>query len=227
MVLPTNEFLSSTRYFNLMNQYIPYNNEYGKFEGSSYTRSYINRHHTHFHELGVFRWRGVQEHLAIILSLINKPSKIIIDFGGGGCPLGFNSILVDRLKKDITGNKIKYHNIKDIPMKADVVFACHVFEHLIYLDQILFEIKNILKPNGYLICMVPSFSNKNWNAGIHKNEKFGGHVWTCGLSSSDRSIVEKYPFYIDIDNKISNFFLIEKAEYCGDDSIFILAKKSK
>ena len=28
-----------------MNNSIPYNGEYGKFESSTYTRSYINRHH--------------------------------------------------------------------------------------------------------------------------------------------------------------------------------------
>lgn len=225
--LPTQSFLLSAEYQNIMNMYVPYNGEYGKFESYNYTRSYINRHHAYAHVLGVFRWRGMQEHLNTILPIVTNPDNLIIDIGGAGCPLGFNSIIVDKLSSDITGKKVKYHDLKEIDKQVDVIFASHVFEHIVNIDEVLLQLKNLLKLNGILICFVPSFSNIYWNAGKHQNKKFGGHVWTFGLAETDRKFISNIPFYADIDKKLSEFFEIEKAEYCGDDSIFILAKNKK
>jgi SAM-dependent methyltransferase len=168
----------------------------------------------------------MQENLKNILPLVSDSNRIVIDFGGGGCPLGLGSIIVDKLKKDITGNAVKYHELTEIKGKVNVVFASHVFEHVQNLEQALNDIAEILNNDGHLICMVPSFSNPYWNAGGHNHEVFGPHVWTMGLSETDRSIISKIPFYIDIDTLISNYLKIEIAEYCGDDCIFILASKN-
>jgi len=167
----------------------------------------------------------MQEYLDKILDLVSASNKVVIDYGGGGCPLGFDSIIVDKLNKDITGRHIRYHNLTDIDQKVDVVFASHVFEHIKNLDQVLAQISLMLAPGGYLISMVPSFSNPYWNAGNHNHEIFGQHVWTMGLSETEKHITSKIPFYVEIDSKISEYLKVEIAEYCGDDSIFILASK--
>jgi hypothetical protein len=225
-VLPTKDFLLSEEYQKIMNELLPYNGEYGKHESYTYTRSYINRHHTYEHLLGVFRWRGMQENLNVIIPLISDSSKVVVDFGGGGSPLGFDSILVDRLKIDKLGRRIKIHNLDEIEGHIDVLFASHVFEHIQELDIVLKKIFDKMISGGFLICFVPSFSNPYWNAGDHQHYLFGRHVWTMGLSKTDRNIVSKIPFYMDIDLLIGKYFEIEKAEYCGDDCIYILAKKN-
>lgn len=225
--LPNKGFLISSDYQNIMNQFVPYNCFYGKHEAYTYTRSYINRHHTFYHKLGVFRWRGMQEHLDKILPLLTEGNKTIIDFGGAGCPLGLNSILIDRLNKDILGNKIEYNDLSEYKGQVDIVFASHVFEHIENLDDILLSIRDKLLEGGKLICMVPSFSNIYWNAGDHNHKKFGRHVWTMGLSETDKNITKDIPYYMDIDTKIAQYFKLDLVEYCGDDCIIIIAEKDK
>jgi SAM-dependent methyltransferase len=167
----------------------------------------------------------MQEYLNKIIPIVSDNRKIIIDLGGGGCPLGFGSIIVDKLTKDLNGNDIKYHDLADFNRTVDVVFACHVFEHIKDLDKVLQQITVVLNDGGSFICMVPSFSNPFWNAGQHNHEIFGPHAWTMGLSKTEKSITAKIPYYIDIDVMVNKYLNVEIAEYCGDDCIFIIASK--
>jgi SAM-dependent methyltransferase len=219
------EWLRSKEYDRIMNMYVPCTGEYGCHEAYTYTRSYINRHDTFLSVLGVFRWRGVQEHLDTILKYCADPKNTVVDFGGAGCPLGFGSVVVDLLKKDAMKRPVKYVSIRDIKKPVDVVFCCHCLEHIQNLEGVLKEIYEALKPGGVIIVYVPSYTNPGWNAKKHHNPRFGDHLWTFGLSATE-NLPKDLCRYANIDQILSSFFTVEKASYCGDDSIYCFCRKS-
>jgi hypothetical protein len=221
---PDASFLLSDEYQYLMMKYVPFGGHYGLHEAQTYTRSYIFRHRECLDRLGVFRWRGMQKHLRTILTYVAAPGNLVVDFGGAGCPLGFNSVIVDRLKLDALGRQVPYSSFNQIGRPVDVVFACHVLEHIPNLDQVLGELKNALAPEGVLIAFVPAFTNEGWRACTHRNRLFGDHLWTFGLSET-RSFPEDMPNYLNIDEVLGKYFEVEKANYCGDDSIYCLCRK--
>ena len=218
------EWFRSKEYSRIMNMYVPSTGEYGKHEASTYTRSYINRHKNYLSVLGVFRWRGVQEHLDTILKYCADPKKTVVDFGGAGCPLGFGSIVVDRMKTDAMKRPVKYFGIQDVPNAVDTVFCCHCLEHISNLEKVLREIYESLKPGGVLIVYVPSYTNVGWNASKHVNRRFGSHVWTFGLSKTQK-LTEDISHYANIDQVLSSLFVVEEASFCGDDSIYCFCRK--
>ena len=221
---PTKEFLQSPEYQRIMNQYLPPSGEYGLNEAQTYTRSYVNRHNKYLTKLGVFRWRPMQKHLDEILPLVTDPNKFVVDFGGAGCPLGFHSVVVDFLKTDAAGRPVKYRTLSELPRQADVVFAAHVLEHVPNLDEVLAEMKAKTVPNGPVIITVPSYTNDGWHAGDHVNKRFGGHVWTFGLSETQPP--PSVPHYRAIDETLRKYFVVEKAEYAGDDNIYCFCRNS-
>ncbi len=204
--------------------YVSCTGEYGRHEASTYTRSYVNRHHTYLAELGVFRWRGVQEHLDTILEYCGDPEKFVVDFGGAGCPLGFGSVVVDRIKVDAMRRPVQYTSIQEFSGIVDTVFCCHCLEHIPDIEDVLKKIRDALKPAGVLIVYVPSYTNPGWNAGRHRNRRFGRHLWTFGLSETEH-LVEDMPQYCNIDQVLAEFFTVEEASYCGDDSIYCFSRK--
>ena len=222
---PGREFLTSPKYQAIMNRFVPATGDYGIHEAQAYTRSYINRHNKHLSQLGVFRWRGFQEHLDDVLPLVSDPNKYVVDFGGAGCPLGFNSVVVDFLKKDAAGRPVKHRTLSELPRQADVMFAAHVLEHVPNLDEVLAEMKAKTVPGGPVIIMVPAYTNEGWHAGAHNNKRFGGHVWTFGLSRTQPP--PELHNYRAIDETLARYVIVEKAEYVGDDCVYCFCRNSK
>ena len=103
--LPTPEFIRSEEYQKLMNLFVPFKCDPGRNEAVTYTRSYVHRHHTCFHRLGVWRWRGMQRKATQLLSLFEQADGRIIDLGGAGCPVGMEAVVVDRLSVDKAGGQ--------------------------------------------------------------------------------------------------------------------------
>jgi SAM-dependent methyltransferase len=108
----------------------------------------------------------------------------VIDFGGAGCPLGFHSVVVDKRRWDQAGRQVRFSSLENFPNEVDVVFAYHVLEHLPDLHRVVAEIRQKLQPGGFLVAIVPSFSNKNWRTKQHRHKNFGAHVWTFKLSTA-------------------------------------------
>lgn len=223
IVPPSAEFLRSPEYRQQMLRYTPWDGNYGRYEAQTYTRSYVYRHRTRLSRLGVWRWRGLYENLEEVLPLVSDPTKTVIDFGGAGCPLGFHSVVVDKRRRDQAGRRVRFSSLDEFPGEVDVVFACHVLEHLPELHHVVAEIRQKLRPGGSLIVVVPSFSNEGWRAGRHRHEGFGAHVWTFGLSTAPAPI--PLQSYANIDEVLSRQFTLLRAAYVGDDSIYCLCRR--
>jgi len=155
-----------------------------------------------------------------ILNIIQN-KDIIVDFGGAACPLGLNSVVVDFLKEDLYGNKVKYNNLNDIKSQIDVIFSSHCLEHIEDIPQILKTFQSKMKENGNLLIFVPAWTCKRWRYGTHKHSRYNDHKWTIALSNDNSSELKNIKKLLYIDTLISNFFNIKICEYCGDNSIFI------
>lgn len=82
-----------------------------------------------------------------------------------------DSLLTKRLREfglrvttiDCVGKPdIKYNLNKGLPnglKKFDVVIAGELFEHIYYLQRLLFNIKKVIKKDGFLVCSVPNICN--------------------------------------------------------------------
>ncbi len=196
--------------------------EPGLDEAEQQTENFLYRHKEVNTRLGVFRWRGLHDHLDEVLQLI-EGSENVIDFGGAGCPLGLDSIVVDLLKWDAAGYEIKHHDIKAWSGRADLVFSSHCLEHFEDLEGALKDLSEALAPAGKALLLLPAHTCVRWRAGIHKNTNFNDHRWTFCLSKDqDVPDVEKM---VAIDEKVAEHMVIETAEYCGDNSIYIVASK--
>ena len=223
VVPPSVEFLRSPEYREIMLKHTPWDGSYGLHEAQTYTRSYVHRHRSRLSRLGVWRWRGLQENLDEVLPLVSDPARTVIDFGGAGCPLGFHSVVVDKRTRDSAGRPVLHSSLESFPGEVDVVFACHVLEHLPDLEDVVAEMRRKLRPGGSLIVLVPSFSNEGWRAGRHRHEGFGAHVWTFGLSS--RPAPMPLRSYANIDEVLARSFTVLRAAYVGDDSIYCLCRR--
>ncbi|MCB9781498.1 MAG: class I SAM-dependent methyltransferase [Candidatus Omnitrophica bacterium] len=219
----TETFLRSSEYSEMMSKHLPYDGVYDLHEAQNETANFRYRHFDCRDRLGIFRWRGIQQHLEELLPILTDPQKKIVDFGGAASSVGFNSIIVDQLPEDAFGNPVRYHGLSEIQGEVDVIFSSHTLEHIPDLDGVLKEITDKLKPGGLLILHIPSFSCERWRPGIHTNAKYNDHVWAFGLEQS--SPIPNLKGYCDIGMKVADYLQIKQAEYCGDDSIYLVAQK--
>jgi SAM-dependent methyltransferase len=220
---PTQAFLRSSEYAELMSRHLPADGSYDLHEAQNETLNYRFRHHTVAHRLGVFRWRGMQKHLDTLLPLLTADGIRVVDFGGAGGPLGLGSEVVDRLSRDAWGRAVRHHSLAELGGTVDVVFSSHALEHIPELDDVLRSIQGCLKPGGQLVLHVPSFHCERWRAGVHSNARYNDHVWTFGIGPDPVGLACQS--YIDIASKIAEFFSVHHADYCGDDSILVLGSK--
>lgn len=220
---PTEAFLRSREYAELMSRHLPVDGSHDQHEAQNETQNYRFRHHTVAHRLGVFRWRGIQKHLDTLLPLLTVPGSKVVDFGGAGGPLGLGSDVVDRLSEDAWGRAVTHHSLSELGESVDVVFSSHALEHIPDLDDVLRSMQRCLKPGGQLILHVPSFHCERWRAGVHSNARYNDHVWTFGVGQDPAGLACQN--YVDIASKVGEFFAVRRAEYCGDDSILVLASK--
>jgi hypothetical protein len=220
-VPPTADFLRSDEYHELMNRHLPYGNVYDRHEAQNRTQSFCFRHFEIPHRLGVFRWRGMQEHLGTIMELVLADGADVLDVGGAAGPLGLGSKIVDRLPADAAGRPVPYRDLADVPGPVDVIFSSHCIEHVADLDGLFGQMRAKLKPSGRLIAFVPAFTCERWRASVHTNAKYHDHVWTFSLAGT--AVPDGLVGHCEIDVKLAEFFKLEEVEYCGDDSIFIQA----
>jgi 2-polyprenyl-3-methyl-5-hydroxy-6-metoxy-1,4-benzoquinol methylase len=124
-----------------------------------------------------YYWWHVAKHKLVIF-LIKKFAKDsnlkILDLGCGtgmlakklekmGKVYGLdNSTEAVKLAQKRGLKKILRYNLEVTPFpfkknQFNIILALDVFEHLQFPEKTLFEIKRILKPNGLLICTVPSY----------------------------------------------------------------------
>lgn len=171
-------------------------------------------------QLGVWRWKGIQKHAGRILDLIC--GKRVIDFGGADGPLGFGSIMVDE--------KANYKTLDDVPGPVDVIFTSHTLEHLDapapWLDNACSRLvsggcneREEPVEGGRLIAHVPAWTCSRWRQDEYHNPRQpNGHKTTFSLGEATPC---------DATNILGMLtsFDIELAEYVGDDSIFVIARK--
>jgi SAM-dependent methyltransferase len=207
-----------------MLQSLPPDGTYDLHEAQNETRNYLARHRTNRDRLGVFRWRGMQKHLDLILEKISPAGVAVLDFGGAACPLGFGSKIVDQLKHDAYGRPVEYHSIDTIPNPVDVIFTSHTLEHIEPLEAVLKSFAEKLKTGGYLLAHVPSYTCDRWWPGVHSNDQYHDHVWCFGLC--DNLTLPGLSRYRRIDELVATALDVELAEFCGDDSIFLVARSS-
>ena len=220
----TTEFLRSDEYRELMNRYVPYDGDYGLHEAETATKSFLFRAFEAEEQLRTWRWRGIQENLELILELIDDPDKLVVDLGGAASSFGLGSVIVDQLPFDAEGKKVPYASLDELPRKADVVITSHTLEHIPDLDRELRRIRDSLRLGGRLVALIPAFSCERWRVGTHSHADFGDHVWTFGLSGTP-NLPDGLINYVNFDEMLAPYFTVEKAEYCGDDSIFAVARR--
>ncbi len=224
-VPPTAEFLRSPEYQELMNQHRPFGSLGDRHEAQTQSTSFRFRATGVHRKLGAFRWRGMQEHLDLILDQVLAPDATVLDFGGAAFPLGLGSMVVDRLSPDAAGRPVPYRDLAEVPHPVDVIFSSHCLEHIADLDGILRQMRETLKPGGSLLLFVPAFTCVRWRVSIHTNSKYQDHVWTFALSGTD--VPKGLQGLAEIDTRVAEHFTLERAEYCGDDSIFIHARRPR
>lgn len=220
----TPQFLRSEEYAELMTRHVPCGGSWDRHEAQNETTSYRFRHFEACNRLGIFRWRGMQENLDFLLEIFADDGTMLVDFGGAACPLGFHSVLVDQLKRDYAGKPVPFHALSELTRPIDVFFSSHTFEHIPELEVLLEGIRSHMARCGRLIVQLPSFYCERWRAGVHRNELFNDHVWTFGLAGDPNAGALGLERYCEIDTLLKRFFDVERAEYCGDDSIFIVAR---
>ena len=188
------------------------------------TESWQRRHSPEvITQLGVWRWKGIQKYAGRILDLIC--GKRVIDFGGFDGPLGFGSIVVDQ--------KAEYKTLDDVLGQVGVIFTSHTLEHLddpaTWLHKALARLAN----GGYLIVHVPAWTCERWRADQYTNERQPtGHRHTFCLWPEVPCVVRTPEEWITITESIAFKWIdrlvpgnIELAEYVGDDSILVIARK--
>jgi SAM-dependent methyltransferase len=218
------EFLRSDQYREIMSAKLPLDGSYDKHEAQNFTRNYQYRHFTASHQLGVFRWRGLQRHMDRVLEIVAVPEARVLDFGGAGCPLGLRSEIIDQLPKDRFSNEITLHSIADVEGKVDAIFSSHCLEHVRELEDVISQMIAALSPGGYLILHLPSYTCDRWWAGYHSHASFNDHFWNFALSA-DEDVPEHLQNVVCIDSLLARLIDVELAEHCGDDSLFVLARK--
>lgn len=170
-------------------------------------------------QLGVWRWKGIQDNAARILELIC--GRRVIDFGGFDGPLGFGSIVVDQ--------KAEHKTLDDVDGQVDVIFTSHTLEHLDDPAAWLKEAHAKLADGGHLIAHVPAWTCERWRPEQYNNPtQSNGHKHAFVLYPD----MPRYGYFDDNrDVPVATYISkivpgdIEFAEYVGDDSILVIARK--
>lgn len=214
-------FLSSKAYDQLMTSY--YNKEEAGNEAELKNENFLHRHMNYLKILGCWRWMGLYEYKDKIMSTVYQGKGI--DFGGAAGPVTKDSTIVDFSTEDIFKRPVHIRSLTDIDFKADYIFTSHTLEHIPDLDVIFNQMNDVIKRDGQLIIHLPAYSCVRWRNGLHTNRKFNDHAWTFYLSNDEEEVKNlNLPNTMAIDTKVSKYFNIQNANYCGDNSIMIFAK---
>ena len=220
------EFLLSEEYKDLFTRRVKdqYKFDADINDAEELTPNFKFRHFYFNRALGSWRWKGVYQNRELLSKYIFDENLKGIDFGGAYGPISKNTHIVDFSERDIFGRDVEIKSLDQVDFKIDYLFSSHTFEHIQELNQTLNQVKEMMNPEGQLFLNLPSYSCKRWRSGIHTNKKFNDHKWTFYLSGDNKALEEisdNNP--LAIDETVEQFFEIQKAEYVGDNSIFIHA----
>lgn len=213
----TADWLRSPAYDALMQRHVPAGGP-GLHEAQEQSRSYVFRHATAASALGVWRWRGMPG----VRDLLIAAAGNIIDFGGAAAPLGLGAMVVDTAPRDAHGQAVLVSSLTYC--KAPLIFTSHTLEHVPDLDATLEQITSALMPRGTLIAHVPAWTCERWRAGVHTSSEHGAHRWTFTLAGEGIDTMHVW-HNTSINARIGNFLTVERAYYCGDDSIMVVARR--
>jgi len=235
----TRDYIESSEYVKDMLQeiHIP-EDEFLKFinDAEQWSPNYYHRHNTIRKKLGTWRWKGIFQFRDILSPIIFNPDFRGIDFGGSQRPISYDVDIVDVEHTDDLGRPVKYHSMDDLDFKPDFIFSSHTLEHLDDLDFYLKKMKEKLKPEGYFISLIPSYTCKRWHANTGNwmgNEAKDGspgalaalHKHTFVLSKTNWEFLGlENTNIVEIDTKIKQYFKLDIVEYTGDNSIFLFGK---
>lgn len=136
---------------------------------------------THYHSKNPFEQLLWQKKLATMTELFHSiPYNTVLDIGCGDgagietirstasytgidispTQLAYVKSQLPRLKKIHTGPlKLIQHDATTLPFKnqsMDLLIACDVLEHVLRPEQLLREMKRVVKPNGFIFVSIPN-----------------------------------------------------------------------
>ncbi len=168
---------------------------------------------------GVWRWKGLFENRKKIVSFLKD--SLVLDLGGALAPLGFNSEILDREKKDINGNDIKHNSFNSVKKLYDVVFSSHFLEHVKEFKYFINMMLSKLKADGNLILHLPSDKGAEyWHPSVKK-----GHHWIFCLKNINPGAFDKYTIPIDFILEVEFGLNLKVCKYVSDNSILIIADR--
>lgn len=214
------EFIDSTSYDKLMTKHDQNGTSFLN-DAEERTKNFIYRHMKYHKILGGWRWKGLWQKKNDLIPFIFNSNLKGIDFGGANGPISLTTTIVDFAPKDSFNRTVKYNSLKNLDFKLDYIFSSHTLEHIENLDSIFSEMKNVLKTDSTLFFLVPAYTCKRWNSGVHTNRKFNDHAWTFHLEKDQPK--GNYHNLLAFDSAVAKHFKIKTAEYVADNSIFVSA----
>lgn len=174
--------------------------------------------------MGAWRHMSTYQFRDLISEFVFSDKKGL-DFGGWNGPIHGTATVVD------TWEKAKYHSLAEFGVKTqDYIFSSHCLEHIKNFEYKLDQMYEILKDDGKLILILPSYKVRKWHVGAGNT-----HIYNMILSfdekipefEADPHYAPYYRLYYKIIDKIVEKagFKLLKCEYCWDNSIFIYAEK--
>lgn len=213
MKLKGKKFLESTKYTEWMIKY-RMKNEYKIGSARICSKNFMHRMGNEY-GLGAWRHWGTYENRELILKYTHNPNLKGIDFGGALGPISPYADIVDIVRRTNYGLTIKTPNLSIYADNSiDYIWSSHALEHTDNMVKILYKMKDILKPNGTILFLLPAYTCRRWRPLVTNT-----HKYIFCLSDDDATS-------ISIDKLLETIgFSIKKIYYCGDNSIFIHAKK--
>ena len=169
--------------------------------------------------LGAWRHWASYKNRDLILKYTHNPELKGIDFGGAHGPISEYAEIID----------IRPVASYDLPVVApnldiykdnsiDYIWSSHALEHTPNLVETLQKMYDILKPNGTILFILPTYTCKRWLPPNHSHNQYPHQCIFC--------LNEDYPEGISIEILLKKIgFSLIKCHYCGDNSIFIHGEK--
>jgi hypothetical protein len=218
-------FLSSSEYERLFTTHYNNSTEFDNYlnDAEEESKNYLFRHRKLASALGSWRWKGVYQNRSKLIPIIFNQDLRGIDFGGAYGPISTQSYIVDFNDTDIFGRPVKHKGLNDIQFSADYLFSSHTLEHIKELNNVLNDMRSVLKKDADVFLNLPSYTCTRWRNGWHSNKIFNDHQWTFYIDEDKKAINLNLPNMLAIDRLVANHFKIIEAKYVGDNSIFIHA----
>lgn len=115
--------------------------------------------------VGTWRWPLLHvDKVADKLAGWLADAERIIDFGGAAGPLGYGSVVVDRIGH--------FRGLEEVPGQVDLIYTAHTLEHVPDLGLTLCSFHWKLAEGGRVVALVPSWRNEmlradNWAHHAH------------------------------------------------------------